>query len=310
MHVSRIFLAVALVLALAVSGCTATKQTQGTAIGAVLGGAAGALFGSGSGKVVAAMAGAAIGGLIGNQIGAMLDDEDQKALQAQSRAVLQKQDGDTTTWNSTHSEASAVIVPTNTRVENREVTIVRDASVAPAPQMDIISALYEAKRETPVYLSPTHTAGTAATLPAKTAIWAVGKVRGADWIMVAKKGRSIGYVPAAALAPKPVAKKTGAVRTAKASSSKASTPASAARKTQAAPPAAATVATAEAYDLDAEGSVRTPADLDALGPDLQTDTLVAEVSCRDLQTSVTAKGQTKTSTATACKAPDGSWAFE
>lgn len=313
MRLSTILIVFVLVLTVSLSGCTATKQAQGTAIGTVLGGAAGALFGRGSGKIVAVIAGAAIGGMIGNQFGAMLDDEDKKALQAQSSAVLQRQDGDSSTWSSTHSEASAVIVPTNTRVENREVTIVRDASVAPAPQMDIISALYDVKRETPVRLAPSEGAEVTTTLSTKTSVWAVGKVRGTNWIMVARKGKSIGYVQEADIALRKAVKKAEPVQAAKASPEKLVPLASSVNKEQAAGAEASPAtmsAPTDAYDLDAEGPVRTPVDLDALGPDTQKDILVAEVSCRDLQTSVTAKGETRTSTSTACKTPDGSWAFE
>lgn len=313
MKLSTILVVFVLVLTMSLSGCTATKQAQGTAVGTVLGGAAGALFGSGSGKIVAVIAGAAIGGLIGNQLGAMLDDEDKKALQAQSNAVLQQQDGDRSTWSSTHSDASAVIVPTNTRVESREVAIVRDASVAPAPQMDIISALYGVKRETQVRLAPSENAEVATTLSAKSSVWAVGKVRGTSWIMVARKGKSIGYVQEADIYLQKPVKKAGSEQAAKAPSAKSAPSDSSVKKEQAASTdvsSAAMSASVDAYDLDAEGPVRTPVDLDALGPDTQKDILVAEVSCRDLQTSVTAKGETRTSTSTACKTPDGSWAFE
>lgn len=65
----RTFMSVAgaAVLALSLSGCgTTTKQTVGTAGGAVLGGAAGSAVSNGS--TLGTLGGAAIGGVIGNQV--------------------------------------------------------------------------------------------------------------------------------------------------------------------------------------------------------------------------------------------------
>ncbi|MGE5516200.1 MAG: glycine zipper domain-containing protein [Bacteroidota bacterium] len=299
--------AAALIVSVSLVGCATTqngggvggmgqKETVGTGAGALLGGIAGSFLGKGQGRIVGALAGAAIGGFVGNRIGAMMDEEDQKALQEQAKqALLTQPDNSQVSWASARSDATATVVPENTRVETREVRVVREANVAPAPQLDLIGAKYVAKAGATVRLSPSNDAEVATTLANGSTVWAVGKVRNQPWIMVAKKGKSIGYVPAASLAP--------AVQTAAAKPSQP-TP----RATQASAPAqpAAAETAAAPFDLDA-APVRTPADLDALAPTEKADVVVASVTCRDIRTTASAKGETATSTQTACKSPDGSW---
>lgn len=277
------------------SGCATdgsmTKQDIGTGVGVIGGAVLGSFLGKGQGRIVGALAGAAIGGLIGNQIGAMLDEEDQKALQAQAnQALLTQPDNSQVAWASQRSGATATVVPENTRVETREVKVVREVGVAPAGQLDLIGAKYVAKSTTPVRLSPSTDGEVASSLPTGAHIWAVGKVSGQPWIMVAKNGKSVGYVSAAAVQPAP---KTQAV---------AAKPKATGTSTA---QAQATQQSAAAFDLDSAAPVRTPADLDSLGG--QTDTVVASVTCRDIKTTATAKGETQTATQTACKSPDGAW---
>lgn len=270
----------------ATDGQSPSKQDVGTGVGVVLGGLAGSFVGKGNGRIVGVLAGAALGGLIGNQIGKMLDEEDQKALQEQAKQALVNQpDNSSITWNSSHSGATALVTPENTRVESRKIQVVRDANVTPPAQLDLIGTRYQAKSTSNVRLAPSTDADVATTLPAGSTIWAVGKVHDQPWIMVAKGGKSIGYVSAQNLGPVP----------------KPASPKPAANTTASSQPQSAP------YDLDATAPVRTPADLDALAPTEKADTIVASVSCRDLKTTATANGQSSTSTQTACKSPDGSW---
>lgn len=267
------------------SGCATdgsmTKQDIGTGAGVVLGGIAGSFLGKGSGRIVGAVAGAALGGFIGNQIGKMLDEEDQKELQEQAKQALVNQPDNTpVNWSSDRSDATAVVTAENSRVETRQVKVVRDASVAPAGQLDLIGAKYVAKTSANVRLAPSKDADLATTLPAGSTIWAVGKVQDKPWIMVAKNGKSIGYVAASSLSPAPA-------------STVASTQTASTQKA--------------AFDLDASAPVRTPADLDALEASEKADVVTASVTCRDIKTVASSKGETATSTQTACKSPDGSW---
>jgi surface antigen len=275
------------------------KESVGTGVGAGIGGLAGALLCKGNARVLCGVGGAVIGGLIGNRIGAMLDDEDQKALAEQSKQALVSQpDNAQVSWSSERSGATATIVPENTRVEQRQVKVVRDAKVAPAQNLDLIGARYQTASATRVRLAPSTDAEVATTLPGGSTIWAVGKVHDQPWIMVAQHGRSIGYVTASNVSPAP---KPTAVAAKKPDEGKAAQTQVAYK--QPGPPQAA-------FDLDASAPVRTPTDLDSLEKTDSTakvDTVVASVTCRDLRTTATAKGQTETSTATACKSPDGSW---
>lgn len=283
-------LCVVLLASCATDGKT-TKQDIGTGAGIIIGGLAGSFFGKGSGRIVGAIAGAAIGGFLGNQIGGMLDEEDRKALQEQTKQALRTQpDNGQIVWTSAHSGATATVVPENTRVETREIRVVRDASVAVAPQIEPIGARYVAKSDSNVRQAPSADAAVTTIIAANSAIWVVGKVTGQPWLLVARNGKSIGYVNAPLLSPAPAPV-----------SSPAPAPV----------PAPTVVATARtavaAFDLDAAEPVRTPADLDALAPDERADVVVASVTCRDIKTVATARGETATATQTACRSPDGSW---
>lgn len=216
--------------------------------------------------------------MIGNRIGAMLDDRDEQALQARTQAALRTQrDNAATRWSSDHSTASATIVPLNSRVETRPMRIVRDTNVAPAPRLDVIGAKYVARSAANVRAAPSEDAAVTTSLRPGSAVWAVGKVPDRPWIMVARNGTSIGYLDADAIAP--------------------------ARRTQA--------ASATPFDLDSTAPVRTPADLDALGPGEKADMVTASVACRDIRTTAKgADGQTMSNQQTACKSPDGAWQLD
>jgi surface antigen len=297
----------ALALSLVLAGCADTnggnKEAIGTGAGVVLGGLAGALLGGkGGGRIAGAAVGAAVGGLIGNRVGAALDDNDRKAIAAQSQhALLSGADNTPLPWTSDHSDASATITPVNTRVETRSIAVVRDAKVASAPELDLIGRKYQAKTTTNIRLAPTVDSDIAGKLSAGDKITAVGKVRGEPWIMVARGGRTIGYVSAEHLEPVPQAPKALAAT--------AGVPASAPTSTTAPTPSGGSnqAAAPSAFDLDADAPVRAAADLDALGPDTKVDRINAAVPCRDIKTTVTSKGQSETSTQTACKSPDGTW---
>jgi surface antigen len=302
----RIAVSAALVFSMltgcATNGGMGQKEQIGTGAGALLGGIAGAFIGSGGGKVVAVLAGAALGGLLGNRLGAMLDAEDQKELQTQAQhALLTQPDNATTNWSSQHSDATATVVPQNTRVEQRKIKIVRDVQVASPGQLDSIGAQYVAKNKTSIHAAPTASGDVTGSVNKGSAIWVVGKVHDQPWLMVARGGKSIGYVAAGGLAPAP-AKSTQAVAAASNKSSVSPISSTANARSPSATPTAS-----PAFDLVAQAPVRTPADLDALAPNEKSDEVVASVMCRDIKTTATVKGQTETSTQTACKSPDGSW---
>ncbi len=285
------------------------KQAVGTGLGALIGGVAGAFIGKGAGKAVAIVAGAAIGGLIGNQIGAALDAEDQKAIQEKAaQALLTEPDNAKIQWKSNHSGASATIVPTDTRVVKRKIALLRAADVAPPVNMEFTGKWYRVVRDTNVRLGPSTADRIATTLAAGSSIWGVGQVRGHSWMMVSQHGKAIGYVVATNVASPQAWRQLLAARRNRRKSL--------ARRKSAASPQVATrsAPAAKPFNLDAAMPVRSPADLDALakapGSGVKLETVTASVTCRDITMDTTIKNQSRTSTETACKSPDGSWDIE
>ena len=104
--------AVAIVmLPVLVAGC-ATKQEQGTAVGAVAGGLLGSAVGRGNGKIVGGLVGAVAGGIIGSEIGRSLDDRDRAlARQAEMDALERGQSGRSYTWRNPDNGRYGEVVP-------------------------------------------------------------------------------------------------------------------------------------------------------------------------------------------------------
>lgn len=288
----RLPLAISMVAAI-LAGCAnggGDNAAIGTGLGAAVGGIAGSFVGRGNTRILGAVVGAAAGGLIGNRIGASLDEREKAALAAQSRQALSAPtDNAPVNWKSDHSDSAATLTANNTREEARTVSVVRDATVAPATDLDPIGATYRARSATTIRLAPNATSSVVGPLASGEKFEAVGKVRGAPWVMVARSGKAVGYAPAGDVEPLP--------RPAPVATAAAAAPAS--------PPAAARPA--KSFDLDSEAPVRTGADLDALPPGTAVDKVTANVPCRDLKMTVSSKGESETSNQTACKSPDGSW---
>jgi surface antigen len=93
------------------AGCESapSKQTIGTAVGAVFGGAIGSQIGSGTGRTVAIVSGALIGGALGNVIGKQMDDEDRRKM---SQALDQNAAGQSTNWKNDSTGATYTVTPT------------------------------------------------------------------------------------------------------------------------------------------------------------------------------------------------------
>lgn len=89
-----------------------TKQTVGTAGGAVLGGILGSKVGGGSGQLWATGAGALIGALVGSEIGQSLDRADQQYLGQANTTAQSAPIGETITWNNPESGNYGSVTPT------------------------------------------------------------------------------------------------------------------------------------------------------------------------------------------------------
>jgi len=274
------------------SGCANLSQNEwvnkeniGTLVGAAAGVLVGSQIGSGSGRTAAMIAGALAGGYLGKTIGANLDERDRQALALQTQQALQHaQDGQSSQWVSTHSGASATITPVKSETVQRQVAVKRTPKVQPVANMTLINQPYEAIKSANVRNAPTTNADKVAGLPTGTTFTAIGRTDN-DWIMVGRRGVTIGYVYAPLVRqvqPKPVSVASASAVADSATDLDSLDVASAAR---------------QGIDLDAF-------DLDAVPVEQQ---VTAQATCRTVNYDMTSKGQNQQQTVKACQAADGAW---
>lgn len=137
MSIQKLILTTSLVAGLGLAGCAGydgsygnnsggiSKQTGGTAIGAIAGGLAGSQFGSGRGQLVATGVGVLLGALAGGELGKSLDRADYAAMNQAQNRVYSAPIGQTISWNNPQSGNSGTYVPirdgrTNTGAYCRE----------------------------------------------------------------------------------------------------------------------------------------------------------------------------------------------
>jgi surface antigen len=194
---------IVLLAAILLTGCVTDQGGQEglnkKTIGAILGGLAGAVLGSkagsGKGRLVAVAAGALAGAWLGSEIGASLDRADKLAIQKETaRALASSNDGQTINWKNPDSGVSAKITTANTRVEQRQITLIRDKRVIPTSRLELIGETYVTKRNTNVRAAPSTRNEIIGSLQAGETFNAVGRVKDTNWILAAKNFRSIGYV--------------------------------------------------------------------------------------------------------------------
>lgn len=279
------------------AGCANMSQNEWLNqenIGAVAGAAAGILIGSqvgnGSGRSAAMLVGALAGGMLGKTIGAKLDERDRQALAAQTQQVLESgTDGQVTNWTSAHSGATAQITPVSTKTESRQVAVKRTAQVQAVPNMKLLNSPYRAVKSANVRNAPDQSAEKVGGLAAGSTFTAIGRTDN-NWIMVGRRGVSVGYVyaPLVELAPE----------------RKAPTATVAAANKTASPAAQV----AEATDLDALDVVAAKEqgfDLDSMN--VVEETVAAQTTCRTVNYNVTTKGSSEQQAIQACQAADGAW---
>lgn len=279
------------------AGCANMSQNEwlnqeniGTVAGAAAGILLGSQVGSGSGRTAAMLVGALAGGMLGKTIGAKLDDRDRQALAAQTQQVLESgKDGQVTTWTSAHSGATAQITPVSTKTESRQVAVKRTAQVQAVPNMKLLNSPYRAIKSANVRNAPDQGAEKVGGLAAGSTFTAIGRTDN-DWIMVGRRGVSVGYVYAP-LVELATARKAPAP--AVATSSKAAAP---------------VAQVAEATDLDALDTVAAKGqgfDLDSMN--VVEEKVAAQTTCRTVNYNVTTKGSSEQQAIQACQAADGAW---
>lgn len=261
------------------------KENIGTLVGVTAGVLLGSQVGNGSGRTAAMLAGALAGGYLGKTIGAKLDDSDRQALAQQTQQALQNSlDGQSSQWTSAHSGATATITPVKTETVQRQVSVKRSPKVQPVANMTLINKPYRAIKSANVRNAPNLNAEKIAGLPASTTFTAIGRTNN-DWIMVGRRGVTIGYVYA------PL------VELVKASPAKTNTNNVVADKATDLDSLEVASAASKGFDLDA-------VDLDAAPLEQQ---VAAQATCRTLNYDVTAKGSSEQQTVKACQAADGAW---
>ncbi|ART79656.1 glycine zipper domain-containing protein [Oceanisphaera avium] len=267
---------------LSTTGCAGMSENQyfnqenmGSLLGAVAGVAIGSQVGGGSGRTVAMILGGVAGGALGKMIGKNLDERDQQALALRTQQMLNQGANHAVSWQSDHSDAQATITPVKSTIKNETVKVQRTEAVQTVANMKLINQTYIAKKSANVRNAPNNTASKVGGLALGSSFTAIGRTDN-DWIMVGRKGVTVGYVYAPLVGPKPAA---------------------VTQVTQ-----VADVAT----DLDAMDDVvakQQGFDLDSI----QESQISAQTSCKTLEYKVTAKGKSNSEQVEACQSADGAW---
>ncbi|MBA2921597.1 SH3 domain-containing protein [Pseudomonas sp. P7] len=272
----------ALTIAASTSGCAElgiNKQQAGTAVGVVAGAVIGQFIGKGNGRIVATLVGGALGGYIGNKIGAKLDEQDQQALAQRTQDALNASPSGSSlpvSWTSAHSGASAEIVQGKEFTQTKTVEVKRAPKIVAVPSMKLINEQYVTKSSSNVRAAPEKGADKVGGLKPGTEFTAVGST--GDWILVGRKGVTVGYVHKDLVEPKSVA---------------------VAKRVKSA-------ANLDEMNVAADKETRA-FDLDSI-PTLPTQQVAAETSCRPVTVSLkAADGNTVQEKNTFCKQANGTW---
>ncbi|HTU02072.1 MAG TPA: RT0821/Lpp0805 family surface protein [Candidatus Sulfotelmatobacter sp.] len=109
-------IALAMLVAVTVTGCETVQSNPKTAIGAGGGALVGGLIAGAAGANPAAIAASVIGGaLLGGLVGSMLDERDKRmAAEAAARALETAPTGTSVAWNNPDTGHSGAVTPTRT----------------------------------------------------------------------------------------------------------------------------------------------------------------------------------------------------
>lgn len=276
--------ALALMSTLALGGCDKTTgQTVGSIVGVVGGAVLGAQFGKGTGQLVATAIGATAGYLIGDWVGEMLDPQDTQAVENTTIQTLNaSNDGEKVTWQNPDTGASAEITPTNTRQVTAEVEVKRPKIVASPVGMTIIGEQQVILKGANVRAAPSTDSDILTGLPTETQVNVIGSVKTGTWYLVGKDGKAIGYV----------------YHTLVGTPATSTDIQTAATQPQNDP---------EAEQVANEEIVAQSDDVIDLDAEFETETLIAQTTCRDVSMKVSDGTETEQKNYAACKSPDGVW---
>jgi surface antigen len=159
------------------------KQAIGAFTGGVIGGLIGNQIGSGSRRQVVTTIGAIGGAYIGSEIGRYLDEVDRRE-QAQATAVALEtaHANDTVVWSNPKTGVRGQVTAGPVTYESHPVN------------MTLLNTTYKATTNADVRAEPSASSPIVSSLRAGETFHAVGKVENANWILVARGRRTIGYV--------------------------------------------------------------------------------------------------------------------
>lgn len=272
--------------AVGLSGCVTTdgggwgtKQSWGTAIGAVGGALLGSQIGGGSGRIIATLLGGLAGSALGNWIGSNLDERDRQALAQSTQAALES--GKTVNWSSEHSGASAVIRPVSSKNVTQQAQVKRAPTIEKVDTLIALNAPYQATKSVNLRAGPSTSNEKVGGFLAGQSFTALGKTKN-NWIAVGRKGTVIGYVHA----PLVQALNTDT-----------------------------DTAKAKAQDQGTDLDTITVAQANTQGFNLDTfepsqpvaDQVAVETTCRTMQYDLKTASGNESKTVEACQATDGAW---
>lgn len=112
----KLILPVVLMGTIALGACqgmqnAGTKETVGTAVGAVAGGFAGSKIGGGSGQLWATGVGTLLGAWLGNEVGSSLDKADIAYAKQAEQKAYSAPIGQTVSWNNPQSGNYGTVTP-------------------------------------------------------------------------------------------------------------------------------------------------------------------------------------------------------
>ncbi len=170
-------------------------QSLGAVFGAVAGGLVGSQVGSGTGRTFAIVAGTALGGWAGSELGRFFDARDRAAVEKTSaQALSSARDGQTITWKNPENGHNAVITPRHTRIEDREIQFYRSKKIQPVDDIELIGETYTTVKSANLRAAPTTNSNIVGGLKTNEQFNAMGRIKDAPWIVVAKGNKTIGYV--------------------------------------------------------------------------------------------------------------------
>lgn len=181
-----------------------SKENIGTALGGIGGAVVGSTIGKGAGQVVGTAFGAVAGAYVGSLIGRKLDQADRAQIAAADQKALESAPDKQISWSSPDSTATGTAQASAPVTE----TVIKSADgkmrvVPAAPRLALMQGTYtvHAASNVNVRAAPTTRADVVGNVHSGETVDAVGKVVDADWMLVARNGKTLGYIASSLLAP-------------------------------------------------------------------------------------------------------------